>query len=127
MIGIRQLTETEPGLQTCFYFINLPRNLNAEGFFFHAYLTPDFMSKILLIEDDSKIRAILREILQDKNHEVDEAADGWRALKNSSRAAYDLCICDIKMPKMDGMEVLEKAKEAESSDELRHHFSTRQY
>lgn len=71
------------------------------------------MSKILLIEDDSKIRAILREILQDKNHEVDEAADGVEGLKKLEQGAYDLCICDIKMPKMDGMEVLEKAKEAE--------------
>jgi two-component system nitrogen regulation response regulator NtrX len=71
------------------------------------------MSKILLIEDDSKIRAILREILQDKNHEVDEAADGVEGFKKLEQGAYDLCICDIKMPKMDGMEVLEKAKEAE--------------
>jgi DNA-binding NtrC family response regulator len=71
------------------------------------------MSKILLIEDDSKIRAILREILQDKNHEVDEAADGVEGFKKLEQGIYDLCICDIKMPKMDGMEVLEKAKEAE--------------
>jgi two-component system, NtrC family, nitrogen regulation response regulator NtrX len=71
------------------------------------------MSKILLIEDDSKIRAILREILQDKNHEVDEAADGSEGLKKLEQGIYDLCICDIKMPKMDGIEVLEKAKEAE--------------
>jgi two-component system nitrogen regulation response regulator NtrX len=71
------------------------------------------MSKILLIEDDSKIRAILREILQDKNHEVDEAADGSEGFKKLEQGTYDLCICDIKMPKMDGMEVLEKAKEAE--------------
>jgi DNA-binding NtrC family response regulator len=71
------------------------------------------MSKILLIEDDSKIRAILREILQDKNHEVDEAADGSEGLKKLEQGIYDLCICDIKMPKMDGIEVLEKAREAE--------------
>lgn len=73
------------------------------------------MSKILLIEDDSRIRAILREILQEKNHDVDEAVDGAEGFKKLEAGVYDLCICDIKMPKMDGLEVLEKAKEAEIS------------
>jgi DNA-binding NtrC family response regulator len=71
------------------------------------------MSKILIIEDDNKIRSILKEILEEKNHEVDDAADGAEGLKKLEQGAYDLCLCDIKMPKMDGMEVLEKAKEAE--------------
>lgn len=70
------------------------------------------MSKILIIEDDNKIRTILKEILEEKDHEVDEAADGQEGLKKLEAGAYDLCLCDIKMPKMDGMEVLEKAKEA---------------
>lgn len=70
------------------------------------------MAKILLIEDDSKIRAILREILQEKEHEVDEAADGLEGFKKLEQGAYDLCICDIKMPKMDGLEVLDKTIEA---------------
>ena len=71
------------------------------------------MSKILIIEDDNKIRSILKEILEEKNHEVDEAADGLEGFKKLEQGVYDLCLCDIKMPKMDGMEVLEKAKEAE--------------
>lgn len=70
------------------------------------------MSKILVIEDDAKIRAILKEILQEKNHEVDEAGDGVEGLKKLEQGSYDLCICDIKMPKMDGLEVLDRAKEA---------------
>jgi two-component system, NtrC family, nitrogen regulation response regulator NtrX len=70
------------------------------------------MAKILLIEDDAKIRAILKEILTDKNHEVDEAPDGVEGFRKLEQGTYDLCICDIKMPKMDGIEVLEKAKEA---------------
>jgi DNA-binding NtrC family response regulator len=70
------------------------------------------MSKILVIEDDSKIRTILREILQEKQHDVDEAGDGVEGLKKLEQGAYDLCICDIKMPKMDGLEVLDKVKEA---------------
>jgi two-component system, NtrC family, nitrogen regulation response regulator NtrX len=68
------------------------------------------MSKILVVEDDPKIRAILKEILQDKNHDVDEAADGAEGYKKLESGIYDLCICDIKMPKMDGLEVLEKVK-----------------
>jgi DNA-binding NtrC family response regulator len=70
------------------------------------------MSKILVVEDDAKIRAILKEILQDKNHEVDEAKDGVEGFQKLEQGIYDLCICDIKMPKMDGLEVLDKAKEA---------------
>lgn len=70
------------------------------------------MSKILLVEDDAKIRAILKEILQEKNHEVDEAGDGLEGLKKLEQGTYDLCICDIKMPKMDGLEVLDRTKEA---------------
>src|SRR5687768_16425991 len=70
------------------------------------------MSKILLIEDDSKIRSILKEILQEKNHEVDEAGDGQDGFKKLEQGVFDLCICDIKMPKMDGLEVLDKAKDS---------------
>jgi DNA-binding NtrC family response regulator len=71
------------------------------------------MSKILVIEDDNKIRSILKEILEEKNHEVDDAADGVEGYKKLEQGFYDLCLCDIKMPKMDGLEVLEKAKENE--------------
>jgi two-component system, NtrC family, nitrogen regulation response regulator NtrX len=70
------------------------------------------MAKILIIEDDNKIRAILKEILEEKEHEVQEAPDGVEGFKKLEQGNYDLCICDIKMPKMDGLEVLEKAKEA---------------
>lgn len=70
------------------------------------------MSKILVIEDDTKIRAILKEILEEKDHEVDEAGDGQEGFKKLEQGGFDLCICDIKMPKMDGLEVLEKSKEA---------------
>lgn len=66
------------------------------------------MSKILIIEDDPKIRAILKEILEEKNHDVEEASDGVEGLKKLELSSFDLCICDIKMPKMDGIEVLEQ-------------------
>lgn len=70
------------------------------------------MSKILVIEDDSKIRSILKEILEEKDHDVEEASDGQEGFKKLETGTFDLCLCDIKMPKMDGLEVLEKAKEA---------------
>lgn len=70
------------------------------------------MSKILIVEDDHKIRSILKEILEEKDHEVEEAADGQEGLKKLEQGSFDLCLCDIKMPKMDGLEVLEKSKEA---------------
>lgn len=70
------------------------------------------MAKILIIEDDNKIRAILKEILEEKDHDVQEAADGVEGLKKLEQDSFDLCLCDIKMPKMDGLEVLEQAKES---------------
>lgn len=70
------------------------------------------MARILIIEDDNKIRTILKEILEEKDHDVDEAADGQEGLRKLENGSYDLCLCDIKMPKMDGLEVLEKVREA---------------
>jgi two-component system, NtrC family, nitrogen regulation response regulator NtrX len=70
------------------------------------------MARILVVEDDPKIRAILKEILTDKQHDVDEAPDGQQGFAKLENGSYDLCICDIKMPKMDGLEVLDKVKEA---------------
>lgn len=68
------------------------------------------MARILVVEDDVKIRSILKEILEEKDHEVEEAADGQEGLKKLEQGTFDLCLCDIKMPKMDGLEVLEKAR-----------------
>jgi len=72
------------------------------------------MPKVLIIEDESSIRAVLRDILQDQkelNLEVDEAKDGAEGLTKLEAMHYDVAFCDIKMPKVDGMEVLQKAKE----------------
>jgi DNA-binding NtrC family response regulator len=80
------------------------------GLFIFSHSNKRGMSKILVIEDDSKIRNILKEILTEKDHEVDEAGDGLEGLKKLEQGNFDLCLCDIKMPKMDGLEVLEKAK-----------------
>ena len=68
------------------------------------------MARILVVEDDVKIRSILKEILEEKDHEVEEAADGQEGFKKLEQGNFDLCLCDIKMPKMDGLEVLEKTR-----------------
>ena len=72
------------------------------------------MPRILIIEDEHSIRAVLKDILLDQKElklEVDEAKDGAEGLHLLETNTYDLAFCDIKMPKMDGMEVLQKAKE----------------
>ncbi len=74
------------------------------------------MPKILIIEDEASIRAVLKDILKDQKElkiEVDEAKDGAEGLSLLLANRYDVVFCDIKMPKMDGMEVLRKAKDAE--------------
>ncbi len=58
------------------------------------------------------IRTSLREILEEENHEVAEAKDGEEALRKLGEEYYDVAFCDVKMPKLDGIEVLEKVKKA---------------
>lgn len=65
------------------------------------------MSKILIIDDEKPIRRALREILEYEKFEVDEAEDGPSGLEKAKSGEFDIILCDIKMPKMDGMEVLE--------------------
>lgn len=71
------------------------------------------MSKILIIEDEAAIRNVIRNILldEDKTYEVDLAEDGEDGIKMISESDYDLVICDIKMPKKDGVQVLVEALE----------------
>jgi DNA-binding NtrC family response regulator len=66
------------------------------------------MPRILIIDDEKSIRNTLREILTYEKYEVQEAADGAEGLKLAEKEKFDIVLCDIKMPKMDGLEVLEK-------------------
>lgn len=70
------------------------------------------MSKILIIEDEAAIRRVLVKILTEENkgYEVFEAADGLEGMEMIKKEDFDLVLCDIKMPKMDGVEVLEAVK-----------------
>ncbi|MFN8134143.1 MAG: sigma-54 dependent transcriptional regulator [Bacteroidales bacterium] len=65
------------------------------------------MARILIIDDERAIRNALREILEYENYLVDEAEDGATGIELVNKESYDVILCDIKMPKMDGIEVLE--------------------
>ena len=66
------------------------------------------MAKVLIVDDEQSIRRTLREILEFERYEVDEASDGLECLVKLKRANFDVVIMDIKMPKMDGMDALER-------------------
>lgn len=70
------------------------------------------MSKILVVEDEAAIRRVLIKILTEENdsYQVSEAEDGLKAMELLKKEDFDLIICDIKMPKMDGVEVLQASK-----------------
>ncbi len=68
------------------------------------------MAKILIVDDEPSIRKTLREILEFEKYEVDEASDGLDCLVKLKQSAYDAVIMDIKMPKMDGMEALDRVQ-----------------
>lgn len=70
------------------------------------------MPKILLVEDEASIRRVLGSILseEDKSYEIEEATNGQEAMDMIQKTDYDLVLCDIKMPKKDGLEVLLEAK-----------------
>ncbi|MFV8363924.1 sigma-54-dependent transcriptional regulator [Flavobacterium sp. ZT3P35] len=70
------------------------------------------MSKILIIEDEAAIRRVLTKILSEENdtYQVEEAEDGVAGFEKIKNSDYDLVLCDIKMPRMDGVEVLEAVK-----------------
>lgn len=65
------------------------------------------MAKILIIDDERAIRRALREILEFEDFQVDEAENGVEGLEKAKNTLYDIIFCDIKMPQMDGMEVLD--------------------
>lgn len=75
------------------------------------------MPRILLVEDEASIRRVLSSILseEDKNYQIEEATNGQEAIEKIKKNKYDLVLCDIKMPKKDGLEVLLEAKELDPS------------
>ena len=80
--------------------------------FFFCNFAPklSFMAKLLIIDDERGIRNTLKEILADEGHEVDVAENGKQGLEMAQAKTYDLIFSDIKMPEMDGMELLGQLK-----------------
>src|SRR6188472_1855102 len=68
------------------------------------------MADILIIDDEKAIRKALTEILSAEGYKTEEAGDGEEGLKKFKERSYDVVLCDIKMPKLDGIEFLEKAR-----------------
>jgi DNA-binding NtrC family response regulator len=69
------------------------------------------MTKILIIDDERPIRSVLREILENEKYSVDDAENGKIGFELACKNKYDVILCDIKMPEMDGLEVLNKLQE----------------
>jgi len=69
------------------------------------------MARIIIIDDERSIRNTMKDILEYEKHEVAVACDGKEALQLIEEKSFDMAFCDIKMPVMDGMEVLERIKE----------------
>ena len=72
---------------------------------------PKLSGNILIVDDERSIRKTLNEILSYEGFKIDEAGDGEEGLKLFADKAYDVVLCDIKMPKTDGLEFLVKASE----------------
>jgi len=69
-------------------------------------------AKILIIDDDESIRKVLASILQDKGYEADTAKDGEEAIKKAKNNFYNLALIDIRLPDMEGIELLNKLKDS---------------
>lgn len=72
------------------------------------------MARILIIDDERSIRNTLKDILEYEKFEVELAEDGLEGLEKAEKAKFDVILCDIKMPRMDGIEVLEKLQEQQN-------------
>ena len=70
------------------------------------------MAKILIIDDEKAIRRSIKEILEFEKHQVEEAEDGQMGLNMALKYQYEVILSDIKMPKLDGLELLQKLRMA---------------
>lgn len=71
------------------------------------------MASLLIIDDEKAIRNVLKDILSNEGYTIEEASDGEEGLRKFKAGNFDTVLCDIKMPKIDGIEFLQKAKEVQ--------------
>lgn len=76
------------------------------------------MAKVLIIDDEKAIRRSIREILEFEKYEIEEAEDGAQGLEMALKNNYDIVLSDIKMPKLDGIELLQKLMDAKCESAL---------
>ena len=76
------------------------------------------MAKILVIDDDPSIRALLVAMLEDENHEIRQAADGRKGLRMFQEDPADLVITDVLMPEKDGVELIMELKEIDQNAKI---------
>jgi len=76
------------------------------------------LAKVLIVDDEKSIRSVLREILEDENYVVDDAANGQEALDKLHDESFDVVLSDVKMPKMDGITLLEKILDEEINTQV---------
>ncbi len=74
--------------------------------------------RVLITDDEERIRRIIRKILERWDYEVEEASDGEEAIQEIRRSKFDLLICDIRMPKVDGWQVLRAVKTNPKTSDL---------
>ena len=76
------------------------------------------MAKILVVDDDASVRALLRDVLECEGHDVEMAPDGFAALRAVSRARPDCVVLDVIMPGLDGHEVLARLRQLDGGPSL---------
>ncbi|GAA4755165.1 sigma-54 dependent transcriptional regulator [Flavisolibacter ginsenosidimutans] len=86
--------------------------MRVSSYFLYFAVSIKKMATLLIIDDEKSIRKTLTEILSFEGYKIEEAADGEEGLKKFREKTFDVVLCDIKMPKIDGMEFLQKATEA---------------
>ena len=69
------------------------------------------MAKLLIIDDEKAIRGALRDILEYEGYSIEEASDGEQGLELVTKNDYDVVLCDIRMPKIEGLDLLQRATE----------------
>ena len=79
------------------------------------------MAEILVIDDEAPIRETLKEILEYENYTVTTADDGNKGLLLIQKNEYDVVLCDVKMPGIDGMELLDQVSQQKSFQDFRYH------